>query len=927
MRGNIKKHRVAHWHQLAFTAAMSISLAACGGGGSGGGTTHPPGTSDSDAVTSTPGSPAPAPSPTPTPSPSPAPGPAPSPSPAPTPSAATLELPIELLGDGLNPLVKGIALNLSGDNVKSASSLVFTCHRCGFFGAPEWQVTSRPPTTIKASVRVVGGGVTNNAQAEWIDLTDSNVAAQKVKLPAAERLQGGFGTDGLYSARVEIPLDAATRNRLTAAAEGNRIEFRFNGTDGDSNGYRIIKLDFINSAGHGLATNPVHHADIATEKNKNYLAADINAGEILWKKGASLVKSSIVTQQKINASCASCHADNGRDLQYFNYSNNSIVQRSRFHGLSDVQGSQIAAYIRSNKAGAIHVPQATPWNPPYQPGPGIDSRDIKEWAAGAGLDAVTDTPKAALNALFGKELNGPQVAVSQAMMDALMDPLAVNNTRETATSLQMPDWNAWLPTISPEDAWPEGQANTSGSFNQGATFNENGNQVKRDPKGALRNLTNWLETNKSNVWGDWSHLTNQQRNSAYQVIQPFGFEVARFAGGGRSNHIAASGQFGGQVAADLFVKSLDPAKRAANPNGTSYESFVERAQLSIHQWSIVQQWGLVQKYGLEGNQKWFTPTWIDGANHSPSSVFNGQGEKRGWALLTPGVFWVAPHMLYQPTKDKVNRNKNDLMIFEWEDRNNPIGSYYRSNIWYDLAMVLNAGASYQYSNYPVDWNYHPLFSQMLSSNIRAIQDPDALNLAQTHELREIQVITKLAQQGNNSTPLSVPLSNGALWNNIPDHGHQGRAGALLSILPSAWALPGTEDGESRFQDLDRLQQGLYKQLVNGSFMQFNKLLGAEAKLLGSNSYLTASDWRRCDPNLVGSNGSMEPFFNQRFCLDQTATPFVRDQYGKYSLKGGGMNTTSTLALYSQYMGDKLGVESARLNSYKKWIAGSWPGQR
>ena len=88
-----------------------------------------------------------------------------------------------------------------------------------------------------------------------------------------------------------------------------------------------------------------------------------------------------------------------------------------------------------------------------------------------------------------------------------------------------------------------------------------------------------------------------------------------------------------------------------------------------------------------------------------------------------------------------------------------------------------------------------------------------------------------------------------------------------------------------------------------------------------------SDWRRCDPNLVGSNGSMEPFFNQRFCLDQTATPFTRDQYGKYSLKGGGMNTTSTLALYSQYMGDKFGVESARLNSYKKWIADSWPGQR
>ena len=164
MRRNIKKHGIADWERLAFAAAMTISLAACGGGG--GGTSHSPGPSDSDAVVSTPGSPAPAPppSPTPTPSPSPAPGPAPSPSPAPTPSAAALELPIELLGDGLNPLVKGVALNLSADNVKSASSLVFTCHRCGFFGAPEWQMTSRTPTTIKASVRIVGSSAANRHQ-------------------------------------------------------------------------------------------------------------------------------------------------------------------------------------------------------------------------------------------------------------------------------------------------------------------------------------------------------------------------------------------------------------------------------------------------------------------------------------------------------------------------------------------------------------------------------------------------------------------------------------------------------------------------------------------------------------------------------------------------------------------------------------------
>jgi hypothetical protein len=37
----------------------------------------------------------------------------------------------------------------------------------------------------------------------------------------------------------------------------------------------------------------------------------------------------------------------GRDLKYFNFSNNSIITRSRFHGLTTLQGEQIAAYIRS----------------------------------------------------------------------------------------------------------------------------------------------------------------------------------------------------------------------------------------------------------------------------------------------------------------------------------------------------------------------------------------------------------------------------------------------------------------------------------------------------------------------------------------------------------------------------------------------------
>jgi len=48
----------------------------------------------------------------------------------------------------------------------------------------------------------------------------------------------------------------------------------------------------------------------------------------------------------MRAKCSDCHAQDGRDLKYFNYSNNSMG-RSIFHGLTAAQGDLIASYIRS----------------------------------------------------------------------------------------------------------------------------------------------------------------------------------------------------------------------------------------------------------------------------------------------------------------------------------------------------------------------------------------------------------------------------------------------------------------------------------------------------------------------------------------------------------------------------------------------------
>jgi hypothetical protein len=101
----------------------------------------------------------------------------------------------------------------------------------------------------------------------------------------------------------------------------------------------------------------------------------IRTGRELWLS-AQLTASTLPNARPIRAHCADCHAHDGRDLKYFGFSNVSIAARSRFHGPSDLQGQQIASYIRS-----LPVPSpGRPWNPPYQPGPGLDAQPVANWA-------------------------------------------------------------------------------------------------------------------------------------------------------------------------------------------------------------------------------------------------------------------------------------------------------------------------------------------------------------------------------------------------------------------------------------------------------------------------------------------------------------------------------------------------------------------
>ena len=69
-------------------------------------------------------------------------------------------------------------------------------------------------------------------------------------------------------------------------------------------------------------------------------------------------------------------------MKYFGFSNWSIVVRSQFHGLNDIQGRPSGAFIRANPV----QPEALPHAPVDQArARNIGRRPIQQWAAGAGL--------------------------------------------------------------------------------------------------------------------------------------------------------------------------------------------------------------------------------------------------------------------------------------------------------------------------------------------------------------------------------------------------------------------------------------------------------------------------------------------------------------------------------------------------------------
>jgi hypothetical protein len=340
--------------------------------------------------------------------------PAPTPTqPAPTPTqpapTGAVLLPIEVIGN--EGFTRTVTVTLSEQDARQSLRFWMQAHNLSYVD--------------KASIRFNDGA--------WLNLNNTTAAV--------EGLGKSFGGIGGAFATVKLSLPVPA-GQLRAGE--NQISFRFNQTDERSIGFRVLQFNFLRADGsRALANSTFTQDNPATWTPPFSDATSIAAGEQLWRTKTLL--RSYKTRDTIRARCMDCHAQDGRDLKYFNYSNHTIIERSKFHGLTEEEGRRVASYIRTLPG--VPAP-GRPWNPPYQPGPGLDSKPASEWAAGAGVDAVLERDRDMLPHLFPNGITPAAISASSNL-----------SARQVPIMFQLPDWNHWLPSIHPKDAWGDAFVN------------------------------------------------------------------------------------------------------------------------------------------------------------------------------------------------------------------------------------------------------------------------------------------------------------------------------------------------------------------------------------------------------------------------------------------------------------------------------------
>lgn len=513
----------------------------------------------------------------------------------------------------------------------------------------------------------------------WIPLTNTSATVSGLA-----RRYGGIG-GAFTTLDVRVPLAAPA-----LPAGSHTIAFRFAVGDNITIGFRVLRLNLLDADGQpAVPSRSFINEDPALWSPPLPSVADRAAGETLWR-GASIIDAP--GGPPIRARCSDCHAQNGHDLAYFNFSNHSIIQRSVFHGLSTLQGEQIASYIRS-LPGSFY---GRPWNPPYQPGPELDSRPVSEWAAGAGIDAVLAEDAEAMSvlpfisarlrmAIEGRaQSSDASVIVSPSTYmqtnlgrnddqdrqistdvsrktagtgpgsvsdaDALAAPsghrfarLGVRAlistdgrivdipTHELPKALQLLDWNHWLPRVHPLDV-PNFDFNASAAKQQYALL--------------------------------------RQRLSAADSEEFFyrSFDSNRY-GTGRS------------FLFDGYTNAINDLKYAVVPLASNPMSAAQaNIRYSAALLGVTKMWETMQEFGLEGRGR------------------------KAYGVMAPERLWYSNRFVFDSSPFLLGIPQSTLLF---GDGPALITTEYLNNAWYELQLQLNAGSGGRSSggHGVIDWGY------------------------------------------------------------------------------------------------------------------------------------------------------------------------------------------------------------------------------
>ena len=506
----------------------------------------------------------------------------------------------------------------------------------------------------KASFRINGGS--------WIPINNDNFSA---KYPESKyysgQLTGPIG--GPWSVlRGTLPIS----NTGALQSGANTIEFRFNETEGMTSGYRILDLDLQTSGGTSqIDGTTFKQVDPDTWEAPYTSSSAIADGKEYWNARNTLLERP--GGRSIVASCSDCHAQDGRDLKYFNFSNKSIVARAEFHGISAEKGRKIASYIRTRTLtlpdGYTVSDAGRPWNPPYQPGPGLKDEPVELWAAGAGMKWVLEddlamypllypsaSDRTVLQSLDGVPENPESFLASlegtrnQNQMLTRTHTDSTINVDELPISEPLPDVFEWWPDEHPMDYLPGGES----AFNNSK-------------------WVSYYERWRSEMEKGPAHIESLAEETAAAI---------------KDENYKYEGLMGLGV---FFTESSYLSEWEWPSDWDTVDDDVFRQKLSFEQWRLLKTWEIMQEFNLQDyGDEMFTD--------NPDGLRAG-GKDRTWFIQT-SLYDLAPHKNGKP-----GYSVNGAFATECQN-------LYFSSSWYEVATILNTGNRLGTQNDPFDWNYH-----------------------------------------------------------------------------------------------------------------------------------------------------------------------------------------------------------------------------